>query len=557
MTTMELTKESYEGLNEKGDLEEKSVWKLRSNFPGLQHLIDHLKLEIDLMGVNINYGAEMKGLKETTAFVPYPKLITTLEIESDKDLQKRLRYYLMRNLEDNETTEEWSSNEAKFKIEDLKFELLLEHSKEPEGNKTTFSTTMGNNTTLKDDETLKDMMKKALSESQSSKEPFYRDLIIAVSPTEEESKRIAEIIRSLIALFDWSPEKKAELIQFIKDGKWWPTNWLPRIISVTKRTSSYLANNPRDEQKRENYENMTRDKWEKLAKNVRTQIVQGVTDKLIFESAEDLDIIARSLQTTPLLLEQYDYWDLLFDLIILGHKEPSEMKLPTLVQKVAEAIKTSRGYTRQYLPDIYNGGNTTSADTLISRIDQVLKNIENVVLPDAITKLLLEPHTVGKEIKKEIYVIGGPDPGDEFRGHLVQAWRDQTLTWKYMKEAMSKHAQQKDAIARTVQDEKANIYAQVEKSVRKKDNQKKDPKDPKKSINNLKQAKPAPSNYECPICKKTGHWGVDAGGNSVVCPDVKANPKNYESGEKKALIQEVLDKRKAAAVAAATKGRHP
>jgi hypothetical protein len=219
-------------------------------------------------------------------------------------------------------------------------------------------------------------------------------------------------------------------------------------------------------QKKHHYYNMERDSVRKMARDLRILIVSGVTGKLIFDDSEDVDYISGILRVR---VELFDYWDLLFELIVIGHVEPYEIRLPAIMQQLKAAITTKQGYLTTYTPSTISEKNIAGANKLILKIDKVLKSMEDREMPCEIANFLLDPHTVGKTEKKQVYLIGGPQLGDELRSGLARAYQRGLLTWKKAREAILADAQDKEAKARANQEDKQNIIDQTEKLIKKRE----------------------------------------------------------------------------------------
>ena len=541
MTTMELLKTTYEKLLDDSKFEEINEYKLILNLSDLDQLKKEIKLVAEVLNVIINYGAAMKLLENSDSPVPFPKLINILDIENDRPKQENIKAFLIRNLKWNDVTSEWIYSTDVFKLTNLKLELRFDHSKEAMGDDATINT-------------LKEEPKEPSGEEEAFAEGrlYYRPLITAVIPTEQETTRIAELLRSLVYLFDWNPEKKKELIQFIKDGKWWPSEWLPPINLVNKLSSSEHSKKDKPTHKKKDYSNMERSRVQKMAEDLRLAIMSGITGKLLFDNSEDVNHFKQIFKVGEEIM-LFDYWDLLFELIILGHREPHETKLPMIMQQLKESITDNRGFMTQYQPDTINGDNIARANKFITQVDKVLKSTQDKRLPVEVVDFLLKPHKVGKVEQKEIFIVGGPLVGCELRSSISQAFLRQELTWRQAKGIIEADAMIQEGKARANQEDKQTIISQTEKLIKRREKgQKRD--SPKGTVNQLVKA---PSNYSCPICGENGHWGVDASGTKFTCPDIEKNPGKYTSDAKKKLMAEVLAKRKKDADAKAAAGGGP
>ena len=124
--------------------------------------------------------------------------------------------------------------------------------------------------------------------------------------------------------------------------------------------------------------------------------MSGITGKLLFDNSEDVNHFKQILKVGEETM-LFDYWDLLLELVVLGHREPHETKLPVIVQQLQEATTDSRGLKTQYQPDTISGDNTARANKLITQVDKVLKSIQDKQLPVEVVDFLLKPHKVGKD----------------------------------------------------------------------------------------------------------------------------------------------------------------
>ena len=434
--------------------EEVNEYKITLNFTDLEQLKKEIRLDLESLNVIINYGAAMKLLENS---VPFPKLIDILDIQNDRLKQENLKAFLIRNLKWNEITEEWIYSSDIFKASSLKIELRFEHLKESGKDDATINTLVEEKDVGKEDQTTK-------------ADPYYRPLLPIIEPTEQEACRIKQLLQSLVYLFDWSPKKKKkELIQFMKDGKWWPSEWLLPITVVNKISASEHSNSKKDKptHKKKDYGNMERSRVQKMAQDLRMVIISGITGKLIFDDSDDVNHLKQLLKVGEEIL-LFDYWDLLFELIVLGHKEPHETKLPMIMQQLEEATTDNRGFKTQYQPDTISGKNIANANKLITQLDKVLKSIQDKQLPVEIVDFLLKPHKVGKVEQKEIFVVGGPWVGCELRSSISQAFLRQDLTWKQVKEIVEADAMLQEAKARANQEDKQTIINQTEKKLIKK-----------------------------------------------------------------------------------------
>jgi len=528
---MDLFKVIHEKTLDEGKIEEVVEYELRLNLTNLDNIIKKIllieddKAEAAKLKIICRYGEAM----EMTEGIDFPCLVIILGIDSDKPKQRALESFLARNLGSDDLVEEWAYSADVFKLTNLKLKLLLQHSKE----------SMGDDATI---QTLKEEPKESSKEEAAAKEHLdYRPLIVAVEPSTEESVKIAELLRSLVYLFDWDVAKKKELIQFIKDGKWWPSDWLNPTTTVNKLSPSEHSRKDKPIQKKSDYITMDRDRAQQLARTLRMLIVSGITGKLVFDKTEDSDFLSQLFKTeTEILL--FDYWDLLFELVILGHKEPYETKLPMTIQSLKAAL-TEKGRFIKYEPDTINGRNDQKANKFIGQVDTVLKSIQDARMPIELARLFFEPQMVGKDKQTKIFLIGGPIEGDELRSRMYTELSDGKLTWRTAKAIIEADAQVQEAKARANQEDKQVIISRTERSIRQKEKEQKDKRDsPKGAVNQLSAV--APATYQCPICGAKGHYGVNASGTELICPDYKKNPKKYESDAKQIVVKDVLKKRK-------------
>lgn len=216
---------------------------------------------------------------------------------------------------------------------------------------------------------------------------------------------------------------------------------LPRL-EIKKLDSVQLAALVKPQITKSNYENLVKEKARSMAEQLRLEMVGGLQGT-ITSSIKDI----KTLNHLKLIfdnkeVESWDWWILLFHLIIVGHFDEAEISLSRIIQQLEDAIKKpGTPYKRTYVESVAKGNNTPHAQDFLSSLHHILEPTEDLVLDETIKKWLLKEHSVGKDGNTKIYLIGRNTEVDNLRAKLH---KDKKLTWRGLRKAVMDSAQRKD-----------------------------------------------------------------------------------------------------------------
>jgi hypothetical protein len=378
---------------------------------------------------------------------------------------------------------------------------------------------------------------------EESKEKIrYRSISPRTKPSEEETKRLLVLIRLNVTLdpsFDDAMED--ELTQFMKEGKFWPPWAGPRIEAVNELDQHQHSMLVKPSLLKKDFLNLSnREEVQQMVLKLRLDIVGGLTG-YITASIKDV----RTLDHLKLVwvgrnIELWDWWDLLYALIIKGHTEDYEKSPDQIIKRLDVAIR-DKGFVNQFVPSIFSGGNMDHVTKVIGCLDPILQPGESKKLPSVVYKWLLGNHKVGKDKQTEICIFGRGGLADTLK---MQIREIEDLTWLTLKGKLRQFAKFQEGTHRALKESgeldhlKEDVLKEERKRLANLEKKGKEAEDSgKKKINQLETRKEATP--FCKICDTKGdHWTFDQEATKVTCPSYLNDPTPFESTvEKKDKIK--------------------
>ena len=551
---MEMIKRSYNAIVDNKEVTQEELL-LSINLTGIDEFIKELGLSIDLKEALGNYYYLKKIIEddeEMSSPIQEPCLVDILGIENRKEKLK-LRGFLIQRLEVNEVSKEFAYGDQS-NIDSLKCDVTIGVTVEPEENEAT---------TVADIDQ-KDVVIQVIGELKKEglignveKSVVYKPIVPRVSPTQAETVRTMELLQTLTTIEDFTPKMEDELVQFMKEGKWWP-RWLePRIVEVTQLDSSQLAALEKPVIEKKDYEKLPREKAREIAQDIRLRIVGGLTGSITGSIKDNRTLEHLRIVFDGRNIEEYDWWDFMYAMIIRGHYEDSEVSLSERLSKLETALRSGDSM-KYYKGSILKGGNVDFANQVISRLDPILRDGEDTPLEHAVHKWLLGEHKA-ENSSKSTFIFGREGLADDLRQKLHTYAK--SLTWKIVKDEVITYAKKKDSAYRALKasGELVNIREDVLAETQQKqrrieaDKRRKAEADKNKEATVNQVSSDDQVQKSCKICGSKDHWAINKDATGYDCVDFTSNKGKYSAEQIKAAEaelkrrQEVVKNRKAKA----------